>query len=136
MKKVTGQIAAEFVLLLPCVCGALLLFIICAVYLVRGNNAIYAGFMASRVYSVWPEEKRDAITSAELARLLKGVETGFEAGPDGVMKVISVMGAPFKFGTSLDIWSFETNTPFAIEPEYSCEEEDNPLPKKYPEVCL
>ncbi len=131
MKQLKGQIATEFVLVLPWLCGALLGFILLILFCARAQLATYAGFMGSRVYGVWPENvdgdaTRALVMDKELKGLLQDPDELNHVNDGGILKVRSAKSAPYLMNT-LSVWEFETRTPVVIEPMTACDGEDNQI---------
>lgn len=142
MKKllnIKGQSATEFVLVLPWICLALIIFVAFTLYMFRVHLANYTGFMAARAYSVWPEEVRISAALAEAKTLLKGMSVDVDI-KDEMLNVRSKMPSPFGIFSDGEIvgktWRFETNTQVVSEPSYFCSEDDNGLLTGRPEACL
>ncbi len=71
-----GQSATEFILVLPWLCAALLAVVILVELCMKAQLSTYTGFMANRVYGVWPENFRDDMVNRELRALSNAA--GFE----------------------------------------------------------
>lgn len=140
MKNTKGQIATEFVLVLPWLCAALLIFVMFIIFCARAQLAVYAGYMAGRVYGVWPEtipqgnQGREDMVRNELEGLLPKSDIEFK-NVGNELEVTSKITAPLRFGI-LNEWNFITRVPVVIEPMYACVGEDNALPTAVQEDCL
>jgi hypothetical protein len=128
-----GQVVTEFVLALPWVCAALLVFVMFVLFLVRSQQVIYAGFMADRVAMVWPKDPVK-MANLELNKLLKGFDVTYEIISEN-SSINYATPSPFRFGI-FDVWQFKTESLLAMQPSSACEGEDNPLPFAIPEECL
>lgn len=140
MKTNTGQIATEFVLVLPWLCGALLGFILLILFCVRAQLATYAGFMGSRVYGVWPEQVsgepyREEMLLAQLNGILQSPEwLQYERIADSLV-VESTKMPPFDMMNVISLWDFRTETPVVIEPMTACDGEDNKIQSAEVQPC-
>lgn len=129
--KNKGQTATELVLLLPYLCAMFLVFVMFVVFCVRSQTALYAGFMAARVYNV--SGGNEEMAGEELNRLLPHSEIAV-AAEDGFLSVRSKISAPFRLGIN-DNWTFLTKTPVVLEPKTACAYEDNPMMDVKTEDC-
>jgi ABC-type sugar transport system permease subunit len=129
-----GQIAAEFVLILPYLAAFLFAFILFVVFCVRISLFDYASFMASRVDRVWPDGS--GISDAQVMMEVYGLmpNSGNEWKRDGASADLRVLGQPPFLLAGFDmfgaLWDINASVPVASEPSNICagdDAEDNAL---------
>ncbi len=130
-----GQSAAEFMLVFPFLCAALIGCIVFVIFCWRAELASYATFMTTRVYNVWPQDYKYSIARAELVGLLRDPSADIIVN-GGVLEVTSTFRSPFRFNSYLNNLKFKTKTAVALEPSLTCVEDDNGIPNTKTEACL
>lgn len=125
-----GMMVAEFVLVIPWFCALLVAFMGFLIFYVHSQQAIYAGFMAGRVYEVWPEKVpgtnfgRDDVVNLQLKSVFPGVSADYKVDDEGLKVDFN------------DRWNLSFRRSLIVEPMSVCEEEDNKLPTAEAIKCM
>lgn len=124
-----GQVATEFILLLPYLCALILIFIMFILYCVRSQTAMYTGFMAARVYNVQETEEK---VMQQINGLIPNSHPELQTTESELM--LSTKMPLFQI-SKFAAWNFTTTNPFVLEPKTACAYEDNPLMDAELEEC-